>query len=246
MLLNKILKAVLLFLAVCYIVLQGKGLEIEAAGVSAFMLVLLTALYCIVVVDKRKYFFMFLVLFAIAQVISFITWFIPKSATELSTYIYYLVNIFFIVSYLFLIINILRELSFKLMLSKFVVPIIVLFVLDVFCVVVVSSTTETVLSSYEYVLEFVYNMVVMVLLSAALINYMYRNDNKSMLYLMASICVVFSEIIQLAYYYILKENNLGLIYSSFLVLAFLLFYLQSRLKFTGPVTSYFDNQKIES
>jgi hypothetical protein len=79
-------------------------------------------------------------------------------------------------------------------------------------------------------------------LSVGLINYMYRNDNKSMLFLIGSICIVFSEIIQLAYFYIIKSNDLGFIYSLFLVLAFVFFYLQSQLEFTGPEPEYTDEQ----
>ena len=61
-----------------------------------------------------------------------------------------------------------------------------------------------------------------------------------MLFLLGSICVVFSEIIQLAYYYILNDKNLGFIYSFFLVVAFIFFYLQSQINHTGPQPSYLD------
>ena len=83
--------------------------------------------------------------------------------------------------------------------------------------------------------------------SVALIDYMYRNDNKSMLFLLGSICIVFSEIIQLAYYYILEDKNLGFIYSFFLVVAFVFFYLQSQLKHTGPQPTYLDmDEQLEA
>jgi cbb3-type cytochrome oxidase subunit 3 len=82
----------------------------------------------------------------------------------------------------------------------------------------------------------------MVLLSVALINYMYRNDTKSMMFLMGSICIVFSEIIQLAYFYVMDDKMLGFIYSFFLVVAFIFFYLQSQLEFTGPEPEYSDEQ----
>jgi hypothetical protein len=82
----------------------------------------------------------------------------------------------------------------------------------------------------------------MILLSVALINYMYRNDNKSMLFLIASIFIVFSEIIQLAYYYILPDNNLSFVYSLFFIIAMLFFYLQSQQEFTGPIPEYADEE----
>jgi hypothetical protein len=117
---------------------------------------------------------------------------------------------------------------------------VILFVLDVFCVVIVSATTENILSFYEYTLEFLYNAVIMTLLSVALLQYMYRNDNKSMLFLVGSIFVVFSEIIQLAYFYILDNSDLSFIYALFMVLGLTFFYLQSQVEFTGPVEAYSD------
>jgi hypothetical protein len=79
----------------------------------------------------------------------------------------------------------------------------------------------------------------------ALLNYMYRSDTKSILFLMASICVVFSEIIQLAYFYVLEASSLGYIYSVLFVTAFILFYLQSQKVFTGPQEEYSEG-KVEA
>ncbi|WP_296385933.1 hypothetical protein [Winogradskyella sp.] len=158
-------------------------------------------------------------------------------------YYYYGANLLYIVSYMFLIFKILRGLDLKAVFSELSIPILILVVLDVFCVSIVSATTENVFSFYEYALEYGYNAVIMILLSVTLINYMYRNDNKSMLFLVGAICIVFSEIIQLSYYYILENNNdLGFIYSFFLVVAFVFLYLQSQLEFTGPEPEYTDEQ----
>jgi hypothetical protein len=50
-----------------------------------------------------------------------------------------------------------------------------------------------------------------------------------MLFLIGTIFIVFSEIIQLAYFYVLESNDLSATYATFLVMAFLFFYLQSQL-----------------
>ena len=146
-------------------------------------------------------------------------------------------------SYGLLIVKLLKGLDLKKVFSELTIPIIVLIVLDIFCVSLISGTTENMLSYYEYALEYAYNAVVMSLLSIALINYMYRNNNKSMLFLIGSIFMVFSEIIQLAYYYILNDNNLGFVYAFFLVVAFVFFYLQSQHKVTEPVAAYVDEHE---
>ncbi|WP_299117235.1 hypothetical protein [uncultured Winogradskyella sp.] len=242
MIVNKILKVVLLLLGGVFIVLQGFAFEKEGSAISALMLVILTFLYCRWTEHKTKYFFWFLIFFTIAQLVSFYAFFAPEFKDSETDYFYYTANTLYIISYSFLTIKMLVDLNLKKVFSELSIPIIILIVLDIFCVILVTDTTQNVLSYEEYILEFVYNAIIMLLLSVALINYMYRNDNKSMLFLIGSICIVFSEIIQLAYYYILNDNNLGFIYSFFLVIAFLFFYLQSQLDFTGPEPAYTDEQ----
>ncbi len=242
MLVNKILKGVLLLLGVTFIALQSLVYEIEGDAVSALMMILLIWLYCKSTEKPSQLFFWFLLIVTATQIIGFISWFTPEVRIGEIDYFYYLGNILHIISYIFLIIKILKQLPLKAVFSEFTTTIIILIVLDVFCVSILSGTTENVLSYYENTLEYVYNSVLMILLSFALINYMYRNDNKSMLFLIGSILIVFSEIIQLAYFYILYDNSLGFVYSLFLVAAFLFFYIQSQLEFSEPIPAYNDEQ----
>ena len=238
MLTNKILKVVLLLLGGCFILLQGLELEVEGRVLSTVMILSLIVLYNRTVEDKNKHFFYFLVAFAMAEVISLFAYYGPIIGANEMDYYYYAANFLYMISYVFLIIKIVKDLDLRTILTQFFIPVFILVVLDIFCVSIITATTETTLSFSEYTLEYIYNSIIMFLLSASLINYMYRNDNKSMLFLIGSICIVFSEIIQLAYYYILKVSDLGFIYSFFLVIAFLFFYLQSQLKFQDPVEAY--------
>jgi hypothetical protein len=240
MLVNKILKVVLLLLGGIFIVLQSFALEVEGSAVSTAMLLLLSVLYYKFTENKSSLFFWFLIFFTTAQVISLSSYFLPSVKEGAINYSYYVTNSLYIIAYITLIYRILRKLDIKKVFVQLSIPIIILLVLDVFSLAIFSETTEHTLSSAENNLEYIYNAVVMALLSVALINYMYRNDNKSMLFLLASIFIVFSEIIQFAYYYILEDNNLGLIYSFFLVVAFVFYYLQSQLEFTGPIPEYTD------
>jgi len=242
MLVNRILKAVLLLLGVTFVILQGSAFEVEGAAVSSAMLVLLTLLYCKWTENKTKHFFWFIVTFTVAHVLSYASYYVIEFREDQTDYFYYGANLLYILAYIFLIIGILWGLELKKVFSELSITIFILIILDIFCVYIVSGTTENVLGIYEYSLEFFYNAVVMALLSVGLINYMYRNDNKSMLFLIGSICIVFSEIIQLAYFYILTSNDLGFIYSLFLVLAFVFLYLQSQQEFTGPESEYTDEQ----
>ncbi|MBU2930053.1 hypothetical protein [Winogradskyella psychrotolerans] len=244
MLVNKILKVVLVLLGISYVLLQGFALQIEGDAVSAVAFVLLIWLYMGWTKRKSKLFILFLVVFAVAQVLGFLACFrtpVPEGQID---YLYFLTNILSIVSYTVLIVKLFIQLNFKKVLSQLTVPIIILVILDIFCVTLISSTTKSSFTYYEYALEFTYNAVVMILLSFALINYMYRNNYKSMLFLLGSIFIVFSEIIQLAYYYILIDgtnSNLGYIYSFFLVVAFIFYYLQSQHAVSEPIPAYTDD-----
>ena len=242
MLVNKILKVVLVLLSGVFIVLQGFSYTQEGESVEALILVLLILLYYRHVENRNIYFSAFLIVFTTGKLLSYSFWYGPKVEEGQFDYYYYGVNILYIISYILLIVKIISQLKFKQLIKELLIPIIILLILDVFCVVLVTDTTKGTISESKYILEFAYNTVIMTLLSVALIDYMYRNDNKSMLFLVGSICILFSEIIQLAYYYILEDTNLVFIYSFFLVLAFLLFYLQSRLQYTGPEPMYTDEQ----
>ncbi|WP_179007751.1 hypothetical protein [Winogradskyella forsetii] len=240
MLVSKILKVVLLLLGIVYVVLQGLALEVEGAVLSAVLLVLLTWLYISWTKHKSKLFFLFLITFSLGQIVSAIAWFMPDIKEGQIDYLYYAANILYIISYAVLIFKMLKQLNLKAVFSELTIPIIVLVVLDVFCVSLISNTTENMFSYYQYALEYTYNAVIMTLLSLALIDYMYRNNNKSMLFLIGSIFMVFSEIIQLAYFYVLSDDSLGFVYSILLVVAFVFFYMQSQYKVTDPVEPYAD------
>lgn len=240
MLLNKIIKIVLLLLSGIYIVLQGFDLKQERIILSTIILVLLVWLYVGWTKHKSKLFFLFLATYTLAEALRLLAWYIPGSGWR-----YFTTNILYIASYVLLIVKIIRSLDLKKVFSELKIPIIVLVVLDVFCVSLISGTTKSALSSNGYILEYIYNAVVMALLSFALINYLYRNNNKSMLFLIGSIFILFSEIFQLAYYYILKDNSLRVVYALFLVVAFVFFYLQSQHKVTEPVAAYSDSDEHE-
>ena len=242
MITNKIIKVVLLLFGVAFVLLQSFALEIEGAAVGTLMLVLLTFLYYRYTDNKNNYFLWFLIAFSLAQLLSYIAYYGPELEKQQTDYFYYVANSLYIISYMLLLIKVLVKLDLKTVFLEFPISIIILIVLDVFSVSIVSSTTENVLTGYQYTLEYTYNAVIMTLLSVALINYMYRNDNKSMLFLIGCICILFSEILQLAYYYILESNDLGFIYSLFLVAALIFFYLQSQIAYTGPVPEYTDEQ----
>ncbi len=240
-----VLKSLLVVLAIAFIVVQVMGMEFYGAGIKAVLLIGLTALYHMSVEQKSIYFKLFLLFFTTGAILDFVAWLELTTTLFNNKVYYYVINSLFIFAYLLLIIKVLRGLDLKILVRKLPFHIIILVVLDVFSVIVISETTEKVLNPTEYLLEFVYNSVVMALLSVALLNYIYRDDIKSMNLLIGSILIFFSEVIQLAYFYIESSNTLNIMCSVLLVGAFLFFYIHSTLKNSEPIMSpYSDDLKI--
>ena len=236
----KALKALLITAAVVFIVLQVLEFEFYGAAVKVVLFLGLTLLYHIEVKDKNWFFRLFLFLFTLGVVIDFIAWlFSFSNISEFEGVFYYSANVLFITSYVVIIAKMLSALNLKSVIKKLPIHILVLLILDVFSVIIVTETTEKVLNSAEYMLEFIYNSVVMILLSVALLNYIYRDDIKSMNMLLASILIVFSEIIQMAYFYIEDNNTFNIMCSVLLVGAFVFFYIQSTLKHGRPIMETF-------
>ncbi|MDG5491701.1 hypothetical protein [Psychroserpens sp. SPM9] len=227
---SKLLGVIIISLSVFFLGLQSQALELEASGVRAFTMLLLTALYLVRVKNKHVLFLSFLIVFTIAELFNWATWLKNFDIDPNFDYFYYVGNALYILAYLLLIFRILVGFSIVKAMSKFPLQSLLLIVLGVFVVYLVTDTTRETLNNSEYTLEFTYNAVIMVLMNLSLLNYMYRDDKKSMNLLIGSICIVFSEILQLAYFYIAADFNvLNVLCSAFLVAAFLFFYLQSRL-----------------
>lgn len=225
---ERFIKVTLIIICVLFLGLQILQYEVQAAGVRALLVVMLCVLYHVKVQDKRFFFLMFLLSFALAELLNFTSYFIERIFNN-TDYFYYGVNGLYILSYTFLIIRIIRDMNIRQVLRKFWIHLIILIVLDIFCVNIVSGTTEKLLSHSESWLEYIYNVVIMMLLTVAMINYMSKNSQKSMNLLLGAIFIFFSEVIQYAYFYISSNSTLNVVCSLFLVLAFLFFYLQSRI-----------------
>ena len=222
----------LVILSIVFIGLQLMQYEIIASFIRAFLLILLLFIYGINRENLNNYFFMFLATFTLADVIGLLFWFTKLKSEDSIDYLYFTCNSLYILSYLFLIIKVLKSMNFKDVIIKLPAHIVILVVLDIFCVTIVTDAAKYDLR-YQYAMEFLYNTVIMSLLTLSVINYIYKVDKKAMNLLVGSLFIVFSETIQLAYYYILEENNLlNVLCSLFFIIAFLFFYVYSKLEET--------------
>jgi hypothetical protein len=237
---NLLIKLALLALGLLYIGLQAFEYEIAGAAIASIGLLLLILLYVRFSTISRPSFLWFLILFTFAQIIGFVSWFLPEQFVYPVDLPYYTGNTLYILGYIYLIRHIVFSVDFGKVIRQFAGPALILLVLDVFCVYVVTDTAGGAFTMSEYMLEFVYNAVIMLLLSVALLNYLFKDSSKAMLFLIGTVFIVFSEIIQMAYFYILDSNDLSATYATFLVMAFLCLYLQSQL---SPAKTFADLQK---
>ncbi|WP_228851980.1 hypothetical protein [Aegicerativicinus sediminis] len=230
---KKILISLLICLALSFIVFQVLQLEMYAYAVRTLIMVALTGLYFVLVKKRKPLFLLFLSMIALAELINMIGllgW--SYFEWEDNSLIYFIGNGLNMLAYVFLTLNILRTINVKSVFRQFPFHLIILGVLDVFCVYSVTGTTKDSLDTSSYLLEMTYNSVIMILLSVSLINFIYRDDKKSMNLLLGSIFIVFAEIIQLAYFYVANDYNaLNVLCSLFLMLALLFYIIQSRMEY---------------
>lgn len=229
MIIRKVLIGIVVTLVVLFLGFQIFELEVEASGMRALFLIFLTILYVYRVKDRNSYFLMFLIAFTLADILAYVGWQIPLVPKNQIDYPYYIANSLYVLSYSFLIMQMLTSMNLVEIVKKYPLHLLILISLDVFCVVVVTNTAMGKLSFHEYYMEFIYNAVIMILLTVALINYIHKEDKKAINLLVGTIFIFFSEVIQLAYFYISEINLLNVLCSLFLVLAFLFLYLQSTL-----------------
>lgn len=230
MLFNKILKIGLIATCILFIVFQVLGMDIYAAAARAISVLFFVAIYTVSVKNKRMYFYLFLISFGIGEIINYSSYFSTIDYSTQPDYFYFAANFFYIFSYILLILNMLQGVNLKEVALKFWPHILVLIVLDIFCVLMVTDTAKNALSYHSYyLLELTYNGIIMALLTVAMVNYMYKNTEKSMNLLLGTIFIFFSEVIQTAYFYISDIKMLNVLCSLFLVFAFLFFYLQSQI-----------------
>ncbi|MBT8257917.1 MAG: hypothetical protein KJO49_05560 [Bacteroidia bacterium] len=196
--------------------------------VRPLLLPMVLVMYCASGYSKSTYFFLFLLLYSLAE---FLTVAYYNSAlTELfEDPLYYLCNTLYIFAYIFLTIEVLRNMELSKIFSRFSIHLIILLILDIYCVMLVTDVavkSGALVYTVDHVLEFTYNVVIMALLTITLVNYLHRDTKKAMNLLLGSLCIVFSEVIQVAYYYVSEITILSIAYNLLLILAFVFFYLQ--------------------
>ena len=210
-----------------FVYLLFSGHLFYAEGVSALFLPVLTLGYFCNVKKRSLYFILFLVLYSISDLMTII------SGSLSHDVLYFLGNSLYILAYLALTVEIGKNLSFQYIIKNYLFSIIVLFLLNTYIAYVLLQVVNPYLIlGAAYILEIVYNISMLMILSLALLNYFYKNDSRKAFYiLIGTICIVFAEVINVAYLYITHKNLLNFFTISLGLVGFYFLYEQSKLKY---------------
>jgi hypothetical protein len=233
MLTRKLLLIFIILLAIVFIDLQVFELQAVEDYVRPIILPLLALLYYLAKKEKSSNFFYFLLFYSIGEISSLFSYYAQYS-NFMNDLLYYGGNILFITAYVFLILEILKPMNIKKIFNRFTTYILILAALDIYSIILVTDIaikSELLSGFFDYLTEIVYNTVIMLLLTITLINYISSHTKKAMNLLLGALCIVFSEVIQVAYYYVSDQNILSIAYSVLLVLAFTFFYIQTNLSY---------------
>lgn len=221
-------KALISFIALTYILFIGFeffGDSLIAMQISASIIPLIALLYFVSVEKRTLFFSMFLICYATSELMLF-----AKIEINYKMY-YYICNTLCVIAYVFLLLEVYKSINFKEVLKKFKTQVIVLFFLSLYMgYVLFKIISPSLRISVEYFLEITYNVLILLVLSVSLLNYFYKDDKKSLYLFLGALCIVFSEVINIAYIYIAQQNALNFMLVSLFVLAFYFLYQQSKLE----------------
>ena len=220
---TKLQLVTVLLMAVTSVFLVGVLLNLETlTNISrALILPFFVYLYLTQSETKSKHFAVFLMSFAFAECIKVIMY---LDASNL----YSLCSVAYIFGYLNLLVYIAKSVNYKKLMTKFKLPIIILIVFNGYLVlalnqmILAENTIEV--YTFNFLIECAYNICILLVLSFSLLNYLYHDSKKGLLLFLASVCIVFSEVVQVAYLFVSSEYILSVAYALLLIVGFYLVY----------------------
>lgn len=228
---SKVLMGFVLMLYILFSVFEFTGNYDLSFYFDCLIIPSITLIYILLVKNKNVYFFLFLLFYTIGDLFVLLIDFIPiKEESILYNYEYYISNSMFIIAYVFLFVKIIKSLCMMHVLRNFKIHLVVLTVLNVYLIYVLQVIVKpNMVMSMDYYFELVYNIVTLLLLSVALLSYFYRDNKKSLYMFLGVLCLVFSEVIDVAFIYIAQRSILNFLATTLSLGAFYFLYQQSKL-----------------
>lgn len=229
---SKILVGLVLAIYALFVIFQLTGNELIAIKLRSFILPSVALTYFLCSKERSIYFALFFIFYSASDIL-----FLASRYLHISFKIdYYLGNILYILAYGALFIKICKSISLMHVFKNLKIHLLVLTALNIYIIYVLQVITDPITTiAGGYYVEFTYNLVMLLLLSASLINYFYRDNKKSLYIFLGSLCIVFSEVISVAYLYVAKQGLLSLLSTSLALLAFYFYYQQTKFDNTSDV-----------
>ena len=228
---SKFLVGLLILLYILFTIFEFSGNRFIAYNINTLLIPLIAVIYFLHVKRKGVLFVLFLVCYSLSDIIAlFINIVSDEVYNKIYKYDYLIGNMLYILAYSFLLIKILKSISFSHIFREYKIHLFILTLLNIYLVYVL----QEILAPFDgkdndYYLELIYNVIMLMLLSAALLNYFYRDNKKSLYLFLGSLCIVFSEVIGLANAYIAQRSLLTFLSATLSLLAFMFFYKQAKL-----------------
>lgn len=186
----------------------------------------LTVFYFITRKERSLLFLLFLVSYSLADVLHII------DGDNLSETLYFACNILYVVSFIFLLFEILKGLDVRVLIKKFLIQTIVLFVLVVYLFTVLYGIIDPILFETNDInlvrfVEHSYNFILLVLLAISFLNFLENDTRKSLFLFIGSLAISFSDFLLIGYYYLSDIEILNYIATALNIFAFVMFYLQT-------------------
>ncbi|RSK38295.1 hypothetical protein [Mangrovimonas spongiae] len=226
---SNLLGGLIVILVVLFLLLDFYDEYMLSKVAKSLIVPSITLLYFINVTRKPKFFSWFLILFSISEITSFIEYFL---VTDFQFDMYYTVgNLFYIAAYCCLIYHVYKTIDIKRILTNYKIHLIILGLLNAYIIYVLLTIVKPyTFGSYIFYIEFLYNIVMLVLLAISLLSYFNKDNKKSLFMFFGSLSIVFSEVIQVAYYYISEKYLLYVVSGLLFIGAFWFYYLYSKAK----------------
>lgn len=219
-----LLTVILVFLYLYYLFV---GDEVLATKFRSVALPFATLHYILNSKHKSTYFTCFLVSFSLSEIMGL--WIDSMNGD----YLFFIGNSLYIIAYWFLVLEIWsmisKSINFKQLLKKYTLHIIVLLVSSVYLLTKLFNIVQPGSTNKELVVSTFYFITILSVLAVSFLNYIESDTKKALLIFWASLCLVFSEVIQISYFYLFVEYKaiLHISYSILLILAFGLFIYQA-------------------
>ncbi|MCF7568176.1 hypothetical protein L3X37_07345 [Sabulilitoribacter arenilitoris] len=222
---SKVLIGLIVLSYILFVVFQFKGDEVVASSFSSAVFPLIALFYWVTIKSKNLCFCLFLISYSLSELLFYAIDFIPY------IYFYYIGNTLIMLSYAFLLFEVCRYVCIKDVLKNFKIHIIVLTGLNIYMAYILQEAINPYIEmTFEYLLEITYNIVMLLLLSISLLNYLYKDDKKSLFFFFGALCIVFSEVINVAYLYVSHQSLLNFMSVSLFLIASYFLYKHSKIE----------------